>query len=55
MPYGDATSPEIIQTKFGMSKAAFKRALGRLLRQGTIRQEDGWTWFCEETEENKEN
>lgn len=52
MPYSDATSPEIIRDKFGVSKAAFKRALGRLLKEGKIEQRDGWTYLrsgvCEE-------
>ena len=52
MPYSDATSPEIIRDKFGVSKAAFKRALGRLLKGGKIEQRDGWTYLragvCEE-------
>lgn len=43
MPYGDDTSPEIIREKFGMSKSAFKRALGHLLKEGEIHFEDGWT------------
>ena len=43
MPYGDSTAPEVIKLKFGLSKAAFKRALGRLLREGRITQTDGWT------------
>ncbi len=46
MPYSDATSPEIIRDKFGVSKAAFKRALGRLLKEGKIEQRDGWTYLC---------
>ena len=52
MPYSDATSPEIIRDKFGVSKAAFKRALGRLLKEGKIEQRDGWTYLRGETEEN---
>lgn len=43
MPYTDATLPEIIKAKFGMSKAAFKRALGRLMKEGKVEQKDGWT------------
>lgn len=43
MPYTDRTSPEIIQEKFGISKAAFKRALGKLMKEGRIIQEEGWT------------
>ena len=49
MPYSDATSPEIIRDKFGISKAAFKRALGHLLKEGKIEQQDGWTFFREST------
>lgn len=43
MPYGDHTDAEIIQNKFQMSKSAFKRALGRLMKEGIIEQKDGWT------------
>ncbi len=47
MPYTDATSPEIIRDKFGVSKAAFKRALGHLLKEGEIEQRDGWTFLLD--------
>ena len=43
MPYCDDTPVEIIKAKFGISKAAFKRALGYLMKQGKIEQADGWT------------
>jgi predicted RNA-binding protein (virulence factor B family) len=43
MPYGDATAPDIIKAKFGLSKAAFKRALGLLIKSGKIEQQEGWT------------
>ncbi|MEE3381738.1 MAG: S1-like domain-containing RNA-binding protein [Succiniclasticum sp.] len=43
MPYCDDTPVEIIKSKFGISKAAFKRALGHLMKQGKVVQEDGWT------------
>ena len=36
LPFCDKTSPEIIKREFGMSKAAFKRAIGRLKKQGKI-------------------
>lgn len=36
LPFNDKVSPEIIQREFGLSKNAFKRAVGRLLRQGRI-------------------
>ena len=51
MPYCDSTPLEIIKQKFGISKAAFKRALGHLMKQGKIRQEDGWTYISESPEQ----
>jgi len=36
LPYGDKTSPNLIKKRFSMSKAAFKRAIGRLLKQRKI-------------------
>lgn len=36
LPFGEKVSPEIIDREFGMSKAAFKRAVGRLYKQGRI-------------------
>ena len=44
MPYSDKSEAEDIYKKFGMSKAAFKRALGCLLKEEKIFQEDGWTY-----------
>ncbi len=43
MPYGDATPPDIIKEKFGLSKASFKRALGQLMKENKLYQENGWT------------
>lgn len=43
MPYTDKSQPEDIEKRFAMSKGAFKRALGRLMKEGKIDQEDGWT------------
>ncbi|MBQ8417167.1 MAG: RNA-binding protein [Phascolarctobacterium sp.] len=51
MPYCDSTPLEIIKQKFGISKAAFKRALGHLMKQGKIRQDDGWTYLVESPEQ----
>lgn len=36
LPFTDKAAPELIKKEFGMSKAAFKRAVGRLLKQGKI-------------------
>lgn len=43
MPFGDKSSPEEIKEMFSMSKAAFKRALGKLMKEGKVTQDDGWT------------
>ncbi|BEU87401.1 S1-like domain-containing RNA-binding protein [Selenomonas sp. TAMA-11512] len=51
MPYDDKTSPEIISRKFQISKAAFKRALGHLLKEGHIEMRDGWTYIKENRQE----
>jgi predicted RNA-binding protein (virulence factor B family) len=36
LPFTDKADPETIKREFGMSKAAFKRAVGRLLKAGKI-------------------
>lgn len=43
MPFGDKSTPEEIKEMFGMSKGAFKRALGTLMKANKVTQEDGWT------------
>lgn len=43
MPFGDKSTPEEVQEMFGMSKGAFKRALGTLYKARKIKQENGWT------------
>lgn len=40
LPYNDSSSPVVIKEKFNMSKAAFKRALGNLLKKGLIEIEE---------------
>ena len=45
MPYCDDTSSEVIRERFGISKAAFKRALGHLMKEGKVKQQDGWTYL----------
>ena len=52
MPYTDSTSPIVIQDRFHISKAAFKRALGRLYKDGLIEQRDGWTYLSEENKKS---
>lgn len=40
LPFDDRVSPDIIKREFGLSKNAFKRAVGRLLKQGRIEIRD---------------
>ena len=39
LPFNDNTSPDIIKEEFGLSKRAFKRAIGKLLKEKKIKQE----------------
>ncbi|PLR78867.1 hypothetical protein CU633_03485 [Bacillus sp. V3-13] len=48
MPYWDKSLPEEISERFQMSKAAFKRALGKLIKEDMIYQEEGWTYLKKE-------
>ncbi|KAB2337178.1 hypothetical protein F7731_06010 [Cytobacillus depressus] len=48
MPYSDKSAPDDIQDRFQLSKASFKRALGRLMKEGKVNQEEGWTYLKEE-------
>lgn len=41
LPFDDKASPEVIKREFGLSKNAFKRAVGHLLKEQKIRLEDG--------------
>jgi hypothetical protein len=52
MPYSDATSPEVIRDKFQISKGAFKRALGHLMKQGLVEERDGWTYLTEKIQDS---
>lgn len=45
MPFSDKSSPDDIKRTFNLSKAAFKRALGKLMKEQRVYQEDGWTYF----------
>ncbi|KRE52095.1 S1 RNA-binding domain-containing protein [Paenibacillus sp. Soil724D2] len=48
MPFSDKTPADVIKDRFGLSKAAFKRALGKLMKDGLIYQEDDWTYLKQE-------
>ena len=44
MPYNDKSMPEDIQERFALSKGGFKRALGKLMKEGKVYQEGSWTY-----------
>jgi uncharacterized protein len=48
IPYGDKSMPEDILERFNLSKAAFKRALGKLMKEDKVYQDNGWTYIKEE-------
>ncbi|ASN04637.1 CvfB family protein [Virgibacillus necropolis] len=43
IPFGDKSDPDDILGTFNISKSAFKRALGKLMKEGKIEQHDGKT------------
>ncbi|GAB2571057.1 CvfB family protein [Gracilibacillus alcaliphilus] len=45
IPFSDKSDPEDIRGTFHISKAAFKRALGKLLKEGKVEQRDGKTYL----------
>ncbi|WP_339063800.1 S1-like domain-containing RNA-binding protein [Tepidibacillus marianensis] len=45
MPYWDKTPADILMQKFHLSKAAFKRAIGKLMKEDLVYQEEGWTYL----------
>jgi predicted RNA-binding protein (virulence factor B family) len=45
MPFNDKSMPEEIQERFQLSKGAFKRALGKLMKEGRVYQEGSWTYL----------
>lgn len=48
MPFNDDSPPEAIKEKFGISKSAFKRALGKLYKDELIFESDGWVTLKKE-------
>ncbi|WNR46339.1 CvfB family protein [Paenibacillus roseipurpureus] len=48
MPFSDKTQADIIKDRFGLSKSAFKRALGKLMKDGVVYQEEDWTYMKQE-------
>ena len=48
MPFYDKSEPDEIRQVFKISKASFKRALGKLMKEGKIYQEAEWTYLKDE-------
>lgn len=48
MPYSDETPADIIQQRFGISKSAFKRAVGKLMKEGLVEQKGSWTYLTDQ-------
>jgi len=53
MPYSDESPADIVKQKFGISKSAFKRALGKLMRDGLVVQKGSWTHLSETRPESE--
>ena len=51
LPFDDRVSPEIIKREFGLSKNAFKRAVGHLMKQGLVRIGDRRIYRLENPEQ----
>jgi uncharacterized protein len=45
IPFNDKSDPEDINATFQISKSAFKRALGKLMKEGKIEQKNGRTYL----------
>ena len=53
LPFSDKASPEVIRREFGLSKAAFKRAVGRLLKEGKIELTDDRIYLISDAESSR--
>lgn len=53
IPFTDKSNPDEIKQTFGISKGQFKRAIGNLLKQKRIKQENGYTILLEEPSETR--
>src|SRR5690625_346778 len=47
IPFSDDSDPKDIRHTFGFSKSAFKRALGKLLKEGKVKQKNGQTYMTQ--------
>ncbi|WP_019536063.1 CvfB family protein [Paenibacillus ginsengihumi] len=54
MPYSDETPADLIQKRFGISKSAFKRALGKLMKEGAVYQQGSWTYLKQQEQQEQQ-
>ncbi|PZE22756.1 CvfB family protein [Paenibacillus xerothermodurans] len=53
MPYSDETPADVINSRFQISKSAFKRALGKLMKAGLVYQKGSWTHLTQERDDGQ--
>ncbi|OXM86160.1 CvfB family protein [Paenibacillus rigui] len=53
MPYSDETPADVIMQRFQISKSAFKRAIGKLMREGLVYQQGSWTHLKQEAQQEQ--
>ena len=53
IPYTDKSEPQAIKKYFGISKGAFKRALGHLLKQKLVEQLEGKTRLIRDSDQHE--
>lgn len=51
LPYTDKTDPQIIRQVFGISKGQFKRAVGHLLKERLVKEENGQLILLEKNDQ----
>ncbi|UQZ86942.1 hypothetical protein SK3146_06235 [Paenibacillus konkukensis] len=54
MPYSDETPADLIFQRFKISKSAFKRAIGKLMKEGLVYQQGSWTHLKQEQDQQIE-
>jgi len=53
IPYHDKSDPNDIRTYFGISKGQFKRAVGRLMKNNLVKQDQESTYLTEQAKEEE--
>jgi len=53
IPYHDKSDPDDIRTFFGISKGQFKRAVGRLMKNNLVKQDEASTYLTEKAKKEE--